>query len=90
MPQALADRPVLSSFLEEFHRAFNDLNARRQYNMAELPLQIIEIMAYAKMFHFDIDMDFFYRAMTGMDEEYMLYMIDQRKTEAEQRARQKK
>lgn len=83
MPQALLDRPILNEFLLQYHEAFNDLNAQRQYGMAELPLQVSEIKAYADTFGFRVDMRFFYRAMAGMDSEYMGHRAEQRKQEAD-------
>lgn len=89
MPQALLDRPVLSDFLQPYYKAFCALNKRRQYGMAEQPLQLGEISKYAEMFQFDTDMDFFYQAMEGLDEEYLMHMSEKRKHDAEVAARNK-
>lgn len=51
--------------------------------MAELPFEIKEITQYAETFGFDVDMDFFFRAMCELDSEYMTFMALKRESEKE-------
>lgn len=57
--------------------------------MAELPLLTSEIMWHAKLHCFDTDLFFFYRAMTELDEEYMLYVMERHKKEQDSNKVQK-
>ncbi len=82
------EEPVLNSFLLDYYNAFQELNKRRQYGMAELPLLITEIYSYGDRQNFNFDIPFFYRAVTELDEEYMMHIVKARKAEADKQAKE--
>lgn len=49
--------------------------------MSELPLTLEAITKYAEIFRFDDDVRYFFRAMSAMDDEYLIYRAQVRETE---------
>lgn len=85
MPQALQDRPVLPDVLEDYLNAFFQLDLKRQHTMgAELPIPASEIIAFANIFGFEVDMQFFYRCISEMDSESFMYRAERNKQKAAQ------
>jgi hypothetical protein len=83
LPQALKDKPFLPWYLHDYLRAFLDLNRRREFFMAQQPLQLSEMEVYCREFDFDEDKDFFYKMMFECDAEYMAHLAEKIKQESE-------
>jgi hypothetical protein len=83
LPQALRDKPSLPWYLHDYLRAFLDLNRRREYFMAQQPLQLSEIACYCREFDFDEDKEFFFKMMFECDAEYMEHHAEKAKQERE-------
>lgn len=84
LPKALQDKPTLPWYLHDYLKAFLELNRRREYFMAEQPLQLSEIEVYCRNFDFDEDKDFFFKMMFELDNEYMAHRAEQAKSQREQ------
>ena len=77
MAQGLKDKPILHSFLLPYYEAFNRLNMRRQYSMGELPLLYSEVEIYCRLHNFDVDKEFFLRAMMELDDEFLAHKAEE-------------
>lgn len=87
MAQALKDKPILHSFILPYYEAFNRLNMRRQYSMGELPLLTSEIEIHCRLYNFDEDKEFFMRAMTELDDEFLSHKADEHERDREEKER---
>lgn len=77
----LQNKPKLLWFEQELLSHFFTLGRRRQYGMSELPLSVEAITIYAERFGFSKDFRFFFRCMSELDDEYLIFQSKKAKEE---------
>jgi hypothetical protein len=84
-PKALRDKPNLPYHLHEFVSAFNILNNSRQYVLNALPLPLLEIVVYAKVFTIPCSLQIFIRIIQAMDKSYLAANLKKQKAKSKRR-----
>lgn len=83
--ERLKKRPTLRWYHKPYFEAFLALHRKRQVGFSVLPIPGSEIYFYIKIHDFDDDAEFFYKAISEMDAEYMSWAS--KKAEADEEAR---
>ena len=76
----LESKPRLLPYLQHLLTTFLFISRRRQFGLSELPLSIESIIAYGDRFGFKNDARFFLRCMSDLDDAFLKFKADQRKS----------
>lgn len=72
MPTGLKNRPRLSTWIQPYLEAYQQLDRRRQMGYSTpQPLAASDILEYGSKLGFKYDLSFFFRAISALDSEYM-------------------
>lgn len=87
---ALQNKPSLNWYLLEIMKEFLELIKRRQVSMAALPLTPDAIIQYGLVKGWKPDLEFFFRCISALDDEYMEHHAEKREAQiAAEKAKQK-
>ena len=79
-PKALESRPVVYDWMVEYLKAFDTLNATRQFGMGPNPIQLSEILAYLQVFETD-DPEVMIHYTLLMDQSFLTAQAEKRTRE---------
>ena len=75
LPESLATKPDMHSWMIEYFGAFKLLSSRRQVGMVANPISLVDIQAYINLYG-ATDLREFVEFITMMDSTYLKYLSD--------------